>query len=108
LLRAHPLIRGGAVTGPAFGRGVLNGSLEYARPTGLTLGRGLAVAGFVDAGRAWNRPEGRGASPLFVDAGVGVRAPAPGHDARLRIDLAHGLRGGGVTLSASWGMAWPR
>jgi hypothetical protein len=108
LLRAHPLIRGGAITGPAFGRGVLNGSLEYARPIGRTLGRGLAVAGFVDAGRAWNRPEGRGASRLFVDAGVGVRAPAPGHDARFRIDLAHGLRGGGFTLSANWGMAWPR
>ena len=108
LLRAHPLLSDGILTGLVFGRGVGHASLEYVRPVARALGRGLAVAGFVDAGRAWHRPNGLGASPLYVDTGIGVRVPAPGHDQSIRIDLAHGLRGGGATLSASWGKAWPR
>ena len=108
LLRAHPLVSSGILTGLVFGRGVGHGSLEYIRPVALALGRGLSVAGFVDAGRAWRRPNGLDASPLYVDAGVGVRVPARGYDQTIRIDLAHGLRGGGATLSASWGGGWPK
>jgi hypothetical protein len=109
LLRAHSLLgRGGVVTGPVFGREVADGSLEYGRPVAQTLAGGLAIAGFVDAARAWHRLSGLDTSPLYVDAGVGVRVRASGPGGEIRIDIAHGLRGGGTTLSASWGGAWPR
>ena len=96
------------MTGPVFGRDVAHGSLEYARPVGHTLAGGLSIAGFVDAARAWHRLNGLDTSPLYVDAGVGVRVHAPGPGGAIRIDVAHGLRGGGTTLSAGWGGAWPR
>jgi len=108
LLRAHPLLDDDVLTGPVFGRAVAHGSLEYARPVGHTPAGGLSMAGFLDAGRAWHRLNGLDTSPLYVDAGAGVRVHAPGLGGAIRIDLARGLRGGGATLSASWGGAWPR
>ena len=112
LLRAHPLLTsleaGDVLTGPVFGREVAHGSLEYVRPVKQTLAGGLSLAGFADAARAWHRPDGLDRSPLYVDAGVGVRARAPGLGGGIRIDLARGLRGGGTTLSASWAGSWPR
>ncbi len=108
LIRAHPLHSGGVLTGAVFGRHVAHGSLEYVRPVRRTRGFGLSIAGFVDAAQAWHRLNGLGTSPLYVDAGIGVRVHAPGASGAIRIDIAHGLRGGGTTLSASWGGAWPR
>jgi hypothetical protein len=108
LLRAHPLLKGDVLTGAIFGRDVAHGSLEYVRPVRQTLAGGLSIAGFVDVARAWHRLNGLDTSPLYVDAGVGVRVRAPGTGGAIRIDVAHGLRGGGTTLSASWGGAWPR
>jgi len=103
LLRAHPLLNDGVLTGPVFGRAVAHASLEYARPVKRTRAGSLSIAGFVDAAQAWHRLNGLGASPLYVDAGVGVRVKGPGPGGAIRIDIAHGLRGGGTTLSASWG-----
>ncbi len=103
LLRAHPLLDDGVLTGPVFGRGVANASIEYARPVIRKRMGSLAVAGFVDAAQAWHRANGLGASLLYVDAGVGVRVNGPGPGGTIRLDIAHGLRGGGTTLSASWG-----
>ncbi len=108
LLRAHPLLDNDVLTGPVFGRDVAYGSFEYDRPVGRTAAGGLAIAGFVDTAQAWHRMNGLGTSPLFVDAGVGVRVHALGPNGSVRIDLAHGLRGGGTTLSAGWIGAWPR
>ena len=108
LLRAHPLHAGGVLTGPVFGRDVAHGSIEYARPVRRTLMGNLSIAGFVDAARAWRRLDGLDRSPLYVDAGVGLRLHAPGLAGTIRIDVAHGLRGGGTALSANWGGAWPR
>jgi hypothetical protein len=108
LLRAHPLLVDDVLTGPVFGRDVSHASFEYGRPVGQTIAGGLSVAGFVDAARAWHRMNGLETSPLFIDAGVGVRLHAPGLSGGVRIDLAHGLRGGGTTLSAGWVGAWPR
>jgi outer membrane translocation and assembly module TamA len=90
-----------------FGRRVTHGSVEYARPLRHTLGGGLSIAGFVDAAQARQRPNGLGQSPLYVDVGVGVRVRAPGGAGAIRFDVARGLRGGGTTLSAGWGRAWP-
>jgi hypothetical protein len=108
LLRAHPLLDDDVLTGSVFGREVAHGSFEYARPVGRTVAGGLAIAAFVDSARAWHRMNQLGSSPLFVDAGIGVRVHAIGPSGGVRIDLAHGLRGGGTTLSAGWVGAWPR
>jgi len=96
------------LTGPVFGRAVARGSVEYVRPVKRALAGGISIAGFVDAARAWHRLNGLDPSPLYIDAGVGVRVHAPGSIGAIRIDVARGLRGGGTTLSASWGVAWPR
>jgi hypothetical protein len=112
LLRAHPLLNsGGVLTGLVFGRQLAHGSLEFAqpvRPLRSVPAGALSLAAFVDAAQAWQRLDGVGPSPLYVDAGVGVRVRAPGRGGVIRIDVARGLRGGGTTLSASWGLAWPR
>ena len=108
LLRAHPLLSDGVLTGPVFGRDVAHASLEYTRPVKFTRAGGLSIAGFVDAARAWYRLNGLGTSPLYVDAGIGVRVHGPGPGGAIRIDIAHGLRGGGTTVSASWGGAGRR
>jgi hypothetical protein len=108
LLRAHPLLDNDVLTGAVFGRDVAHASFEYDRPVGETVAGGLSLAAFVDTARAWHRVNGLDTSPLFVDAGVGVRLRAPGPNGGVRIDVAHGLRGGGLTLSADWVAAWPR
>lgn len=107
LLRAHPLLAGGVLTGPVFGRDLAHGSLEYARPVRWMPAGGLSIAAFADAARASRRQNDLGTSRLYVDAGVGLRVQAPGRRDAIRIDVAHGLRGGGTALSASWGRAWP-
>ncbi|MCX6538486.1 MAG: C39 family peptidase [Acidobacteria bacterium] len=107
LLRAHPLISGDVMTGPVFGREVAHGSLEYVQPVGRVLVGAVSIAGFVDAARAWHRLNGLDTSPLYIDAGVGLRVRARGLSGGIRIDVAHGLRDGGTTLSAGWA-PWPR
>ena len=106
LLRAHSLLHGDVLDGPVFGRRVWRGSLESERPLGRLLTGGVSVAGFVDAARAWHRSSGLGPSRLYVDAGGGVRVRGAG--GVVRLDVAHGLRGGGTMFSAGWGGAWPR
>lgn len=96
LLRAHPLIVDDIVSGPLFGRSASTSSIEVWQPVKEHLGQRLFVAGFVDAARA---------TRLFVDAGVGARLVTLGGTARL--DVAHGLRGGGLTVSAGWMLEWP-
>ncbi len=109
LLRAHPLLKqGGVLAGPVFGRDVAHASLEYVRPVGHTRLGGVSIAGFVDTARAWHRLNGLDSSPAYIDAGAGVRVPAPDVGGAIRIDVAHGLRGGDTTLSAGWGGRWPR
>jgi hypothetical protein len=107
LLRAHPLLRDGIVIGPVFGRRLARGTFEYARPVAQTLVGTVSIAGFVDTARAWQRMSAA-RSPLFVDAGVGLRVRMPGRAELIRIDAAHGLRGGGATFSVGWINAWPK
>ena len=72
-----------------------------------TMAGTISIAGFVDAAQASQRIAGT-RSPLFVDAGMGVRLRMPGRAEILRLDVAHGLRGGGATVSVGWLGAWPR
>ncbi len=106
LLRAHPLLEGGVVSGPAFGRRVAYAGAEmtawYAGLAPLAVGPAL----FVDFARAWSRPGG-GASPAEVDVGAGLRLAVPGTPSRLRLDVAHGLRDGENAVSIGWEGVWP-
>jgi len=106
LLRAHPLLDDGVVSGDVFGTTVRFGTVEaqhwLSRPTLARVG--LAV--FADGASA--------SGPLQVDAGVGIRLRAaslfrPGEGgagltrgATLRIDYAHGLRDGADAVSVGW------
>lgn len=108
LLRAHPLLTGGVLDGPAFGRFVAQSSVEYDRPVRVAGVPGVAVAAFTDAARASGRPGRQRASTMFIDAGMGLRLRVPGSAATVRIDVARGVRGGGATVSAAWVGAWPR
>jgi hypothetical protein len=101
LLRAHPLLDDGVITGGVFGRRLVFGGAEWRRwlrPSRWPLR--VAPAAFVDIARASN---GLPSSDLRaqVDAGVGARLALPG-SGTLRIDLAKGLRDGNTALTIGW------
>jgi hypothetical protein len=108
LLRAHPLLDDGVVSGPAFGRKLLRGGVEVeVRLVALGPVR-VGAAGFVDWARAWDGPSAPGAGPSFTDAGGGLRLRLPGSLPALRLDAATSLDEGGLTLSAGWQLPWPQ
>jgi hypothetical protein len=101
LLRAHPLLDDGVITGGVFGRQLVFGGAEWRRwlrPSRWLLR--FAPAAFVDIARASN---GLPSSDLQtqVDAGLGARLALPGSGV-LRIDLARGLRDGRTALTVGW------
>lgn len=105
LLRAHPLLSDGVITGSTFGRRLAfaNGEAQqWLHPRRWPIG--VAPAVFVDVARAsrgfrWND------SRTQVDGGAGVRIALPGAG-ELRVDVAHGLRDGRSALSAGWTRNW--
>lgn len=107
LARAHPLLRGGVVSGGIFGRTLAHGGVEL---QARTFGRGparLGVALFTDVARAWHPLEPTDASRTQIDVGVGLRVRVAGEARTLRIDVAHGLRDGRNAISAGWQLPWP-
>ena len=105
LLRAHPLLDDGIVTGGAFGRRLAFATVEAQRWTLLRrLPVRVAPAAFVDVARA-ARGLDLGDDRLHVDAGAGLRIGLPGAGV-IRIDVARGLRDGGTVLSAAWDRRW--
>jgi outer membrane translocation and assembly module TamA len=106
LLRAHPLLGGNVVTSEVFGRQVAFGSVQYERPVRRSPYGSLAIAGFLDASRAWRRPDDAAASLLHVDVGGGVRINTPAAEGKVRLDLAVGLRDGRTRLSAGYVTRW--
>ena len=101
LLRAHPLLRDGVITGGVFGRRVLFTGAEWRRWTSLA-GKPLRVAPavFVDAARA-TRGLPDSLTRAQIDAGAGLRVSVPGSGV-LRLDVAHGLVDGRTVLSVTW------
>jgi hypothetical protein len=100
LLRAHPLLDDGRVTGDVFGRRLYHGSVEgrhWLKPAMRVLR--IAPAIFVDAARAEQRRH-LGAA-WHIDAGAGVRLALPGSGV-LRIDVGKGLRDGATAFSVGW------
>ena len=102
LLRAHPLLEDGVIAGGAFGRQLVFGTLEgqWWRLLRRAPVR-VAPAVFVDVARASRVQQDR----AYIDAGGGIRIALPGFGV-MRVDLAHGLRGGGTVLSAGWDVRW--
>jgi hypothetical protein len=101
LLRAHPLLDAGVVTGGVFGRRVASAGIELQQ--WLAPGRRLlrvAPAAFVDLARA-TRGLPATDSRLHADAGAGLRISIFGAGV-VRIDVAHGLRDGRNALSIGW------
>jgi hypothetical protein len=98
LLRAHPLLDGGVLTGRVFGRRLAHGGVEWRRWTPLK-GKPIRVAPavFADTARAW-----RGGAftdeRWHLDVGAGARVALPGAGV-LRFDLARGLRDGATKVS---------
>ena len=101
-LRAHPLRSDSVVTGEVFGRTLVFSSTEYQHPFHTRFGT-VALAGFVDAGRA-SRRLNPNASLFHVDVGTGLRLSRAG-SAALRLDVGYGLRDGRVRLSAGYVVA---
>ena len=108
LLRAHPLLDHGVVSGPAFGRRLAHTSIEYQYPLLSTPVGTLRLAAFADAATAWRRLLHDDRGPWHTDAGAGIRLTLPGNGGTLRADLARGLRDGRVVFSSGWEPGWPR
>jgi tetratricopeptide (TPR) repeat protein len=107
LLRAHPLLDEGIVSGLVFGRHLVHGTFEYRHPVVILPGGAIQLGVFADTARAW-RAAGTGASSRWhTDIGAGVRVALPGRAGTARIDVARGLRDGRTALSAGWQAPWP-
>lgn len=101
LLRAHPLVTGGAINvrdGQIFGRRLWYGTAEWTRPLARVSLASLDVALFTDAARAHQLLDDR-ASDYQIDAGAGIRVHLLGNGPTFRLDVARGLRDGRWALS---------
>ncbi|MDO9170808.1 MAG: cysteine peptidase family C39 domain-containing protein [bacterium] len=101
LLRAHPLLDGGVVRGPVFGRALAQATIERQawlwRPGPVQFGWAV----FVDMAKPWETgPVGR--VPWQVDGGAGLRVKVPGRRGQLRVDAARGFTDGNSAVSAGW------
>lgn len=107
LLRAHPLLDEGVVSGPVFGRQLAHSTLEYQHPLRTLMGAALSLAVFADMATAWLRLRDDGRAPIHTDVGAGIRLALPGSAGTLRADVARGLRDNRVVFSAGWNPPWP-
>lgn len=95
LLRAHPLLDDGIVSGAAFGRQLLHATSELRFPFWSAGMLRLGGATFVDAARVWN---GRSAGRTLIDVGGGLRLHLSG-EGTLRVDFARGATDGARAVS---------
>jgi hypothetical protein len=101
LLRAHPLLADGVITGPAFGRTLAYSNTELHRWIERgTLVR-FGVAAFADAARA-TRAFGDEDPRTQLDVGVGLRVRIPGSRGVIRADVAAGVRDGAHAVTIGW------
>ena len=107
LLRAHPLLTDGVVSGEAFGRQLLHGTIEYRHPLFTSAAGTLQLALFADTARAWHRLRDDDRSRIHADLGAGLRVALPGKSGALRLDAARGMRDNRMAWSAGWQAPWP-
>lgn len=102
LLRAHQLLHDGRIEGPVFGRTLTYSTVEvqhwFEQPRLLRIG----AAAFLDAARAWSRPEWVSGAGGQVDVGVGLRLRLPGRSGAFRIDYARSTR----DMARAWFVGW--
>ncbi|MBA2302008.1 MAG: C39 family peptidase [Acidobacteria bacterium] len=100
LLRAHPLLDDGRITGDVFGRRVYHAGIEvrrWVRPVIKIVRVGPAV--FLDVAAADDRL--RPGRAWHTDVGAGLRMAVPGSGV-LRLDVGKGLRDGATAFSVGW------
>ena len=105
LLRAHPLLDDGVLSGPAFGPALLRAGVEGEAHLVTLAGVRLSAALFADSARVAD-PAAR-AARSFVDIGSGLRLHLPGGRTSLRLDAALPATGGKPQLSFGVMGAWP-
>ncbi|HKQ18214.1 MAG TPA: hypothetical protein VJW75_00575, partial [Candidatus Eisenbacteria bacterium] len=101
LLRAHPLLEDGVISGRAFGRTLVHGGLERQEWiwTFKSLRVGLSL--FVDGARPRNAlPSVE--TPWQIDGGGGIRLAGMGKRGEIRIMAAHGFEDGESAISVAW------
>ncbi|NTV03604.1 BamA/TamA family outer membrane protein [bacterium] len=101
LLRAHPLLDGGVIRGPAFGRALAHATVERQARLWRSGPAQFGWAVFVDAAKPWETGRA-GRAPWQVDAGAGLRVKVPGRRGQLRLDAARGFTDGKSAVSAGW------
>ena len=101
LLRAHPLLVDGVISGAMFGERLAYANAEaqhwFEKPLLVRIG----VAAFTDVARVW-RPFSSTGDPFQVDVGLGLRLRVPGRQGTLRIDYGRGIRDGADALTFGW------
>ena len=102
LLRAHPLLHDGIISGPIFGQRLAYGNGEVLRWIGTSSLVRVAIAGFVDLAAASQRGAAATGEPFQIDAGVGLRLRVPGQRGTLRVDVGHGVRDANNALTFGW------
>ena len=105
LLRAHPLLDGGAIDldrPSVFGRTVLYTHAEAQRWLTSAAPVRFGIAAFVDMAGASRRLSSSNRDSAQIDLGAGLRVAIPGAAGMLRIDVAHGLRDGANAMSFGW------
>lgn len=107
LLRAHPLLDDGIVSGPAFGRRLAHGTMEYQHPLLVTPAGSIRLAAFADTAKPWRQAGMVERGSWHADVGAGLRLALPGGAGTLRVDVARGLRDRRTVLSAGWQAPWP-
>ena len=105
LLRAHPLLRDGAIHERDVSRVLAHATVELQQPLRMPIPTRTWWAAFVDVAKRGMSREPAVATTL-VDVGIGLRVDLPGAPYVLRMDVARGLRDGRMALSAGWEKAW--
>jgi hypothetical protein len=102
LLRAHPLLVDGVISGAMFGERLAYANAEaqhwFEKPLLVRIG----VAGFTDVARVWQPLSPTAGGPWQVDAGLGLRLRVPGGQGILRVDVGRGIRDGAHALTVGW------
>ena len=106
LLRAHPLLSDGVVTGACFGRQVLGAGAEGDAGLAVIGPLVLRAAVFVDAARVLAPAPGLSARRTFVDVGTGLRLRLPGRRSTLRADVATPWGALAPQFSVGWQATW--
>jgi hypothetical protein len=102
LLRAHPLLVDGVISGAMFGERLAYANAEaqhwFEKPLLVRIG----VAGFTDVAHVWRPLSPATGDPWQVDVGLGLRLSVPGRQGALRVDVGRGIRDGAHALTFGW------